>query len=73
MMYKINFSNGDSSAIYEDYDKAIEAIRKLYGNDVEIGHDGDLSDGGDRTLIWENEEDSLNDSGYKAVASIRKA
>lgn len=73
MMYKINFSNGDSSAIYEDYDKAIEAIRELYGNDVEIGHDGDLSDGGDRTLIWENEEDSLNDSGYKAVASIRKA
>lgn len=73
MMYKIDFSNGDRSAIYEDYDKAIEAIRELYGNDVEIGHDGDLSDGGDRTLIWDNEEDSLNDSGYKAVASIRKA
>jgi hypothetical protein len=72
-MYKINFSNGDSSAFYADYDTAIEAILEIYGNDVEIGHDGDLSDGGDRTLIWDNEEDSLNDSGYKAVASITKA
>lgn len=39
--------------------------------DAEIGHSGDLTDGGDRTLAWADEAASENDAGQKAVASIR--
>lgn len=40
---------------------------------AEIGHDGDLSDGGERTLVWETPQDADNDSGALAVAEIRRA
>ena len=51
--------------------KAAKAfIRKAYPSAV-IGHDGDLSDGGDRTLCWADEDSSVNDDGANAVASIR--
>lgn len=68
---EVSYTNGRSES-YESYDAAVEALTTEYP-DAEIGHDGDLSDGGDRTLVWESEEDSVNDDGAKAVASIRKA
>ena len=41
--------------------------------EAEIGHDGDLTDSGDRTLCWADEPSSINDDGARAVASIRLA
>lgn len=35
-------------------------------------HDGDISEGGDRTLVWRTEGDSTNDDGRRAVASIHR-
>ena len=38
-----------------------------------IGHDGDLSEGGDRTLFWSDEDAAENDDGARAMGSIRRA
>jgi hypothetical protein len=38
-----------------------------------IGHDGDLSDGGDRTFCWPNDAAAVNDDGAKAIATIRRS
>jgi len=37
-----------------------------------IGHPGDLSDFGDRTLCWRTEEEALNDPGARAVCVIHE-
>lgn len=71
-MYEIRFANGDKPALYTTYEDACEVLQELYGEDIVIGHDGDLSNGGDRTLVWENEKDAYNDDGKNAVASISK-
>lgn len=36
-----------------------------------VGHDGDLTDGGDRTLFWASSSDADNDDGARAVGEIR--
>lgn len=53
--------------------RAAEGAARAKWPDGEMGHDGDLRDGGDRTLIWASEEDSVDDDGARAVASIRRA
>jgi hypothetical protein len=68
-MFKITFSNGDSPVSFLEYEECIRFLERKYP-DLELGHDGDLSDKGDRTLVWENEQDSINDAGANAVASI---
>jgi hypothetical protein len=35
-----------------------------------IGHDGDLSDGGDRTFCWADDAAAVNDDGANAIATI---
>ncbi len=67
--YEISYSDG-RSATAETYDAAVETLRNEYP-EAEIGHSGDLEDGGDRTLCWACEEDSKNDDGRRAVAAIR--
>jgi predicted ATPase len=52
------------------YDEAIERLQAEYPG-LEYGHDGDLRDGGDRTLCWADEASSEGDDGANAVASIR--
>ena len=69
-MYEISFANGDKPALYTTYEDACGILHEIYGDDIVIGHDGDLSKGGDRTLVWENEKDSENDDGKNAVAYI---
>jgi len=71
-MYEIRFTNGESTALYTTYEEACEILQEIYGEDIVTGHDGDLSTGGDRTLVWENEKDAYNDDGKNAVASISK-
>lgn len=53
----------------EGYDEAVELARSEGAR--EIGHDGDLTSGGDRTLCWASEEDARDDDGRRAVCSIR--
>jgi hypothetical protein len=70
-MYEISYSDG-RRATTETLDGAIALLLAEYP-DLEYGHDGDLSDGGDKTLAWACEQDSLGDAGQNAVASIREA
>jgi hypothetical protein len=68
--YTIHHSNGRTDGPYLTHDAAIEAALTEWPG-AEIGHSADLTDGGDRTLIWECEQDAENDDGANAVASIR--
>ena len=72
MTYEIRYSNGQPSVSTATYDDAIDVIIEEFGDDSVWSHDGDLSEGGDRTMCWESEEDSENDGGENAVASIYK-
>lgn len=58
------------------YDDAVAEVRLYLGTmcgcDVVLGHAGDLSDGGDRTLVWESEAEADNDDGARAIAEIRR-
>ncbi len=67
--YEIHYSNGRVDGGYETYASAIAAFAIAHPN-CSVGHDGDLTSGGDRTLCWASEEDSIDDDGARAVASI---
>jgi len=72
MTYEISYTDGRPSVECESYDAAKEIITAEW-SDAEIGHDGDLDGGGDRTLCWADEDSSIDDDGANAVASIRVA
>lgn len=67
----IRYTDGREVTV-DSYAEAIAAIALEYPQ-CEIGHDGDLSDGGDRTLAWSCDADAIDDDGARAVASIRLA
>jgi hypothetical protein len=50
--YIIEFANGDAPIEVDGYLDVEPTLRAKYGHRVEIGHNGDLSDGGERTLFW---------------------
>lgn len=66
--YEIRYSDGRRTE-HDTYESAKDEILARWP-DAEIGHDGDLSDGGKRTLCWSSEEESIDDNGARAVASI---
>lgn len=66
--YRIDYTDG-RTADADTYDEAIEILEAEYP-DLEYGHDGDLTEGGTRTLCWACEDDAQNDDGARAVASI---
>lgn len=68
MSYTISW-NGGRKTTHETYEAAQDAILDAYP-EAEIGHDGDLLGGGDRTLAWRNEEESTDDAGARAIAAI---
>ena len=68
----VDYADGSSDDHYDSYDAAIAAIEARYPDAV-TSHDGDLSEGGDRTLVWSDEESSIDDDGQCAIASIRWA
>lgn len=70
-MYEINYTDG-RTAECETIDEAIATLEVEYP-DLAYGHAGDLYEGGERTLCWECEADSLNDDGAHAVAAIYRA
>lgn len=65
----VAWSDGSPPDRYDTYTAAVAALRDRY-DDAEIGHDGDLLEGGDRTLVWASEDDSVDDEGARAIASI---
>lgn len=70
MSYQVSW-NGGRKTTHETYADARAAIEAEYP-EAEIGHDGDLLSGGDRTLAWRTEEESVDDPGARAVAEIRE-
>lgn len=71
MSYEIHWSNGRVERGFETHAEACDAIEKEYP-DAEIGHDGDLESGGDHTLAWATEAESVDDDGARAVCTIRE-
>jgi hypothetical protein len=70
MSFSIKHSHGQTDSGFETYESALDAVRSVYGQDCEIGHDGDISEGGERTLVWSDAESAANDDGARAVCSI---
>ncbi len=56
--------------LFETYEQAETAAREIWKH-AEIGHDGDITEGGECTLIWASAEEAENDDGSRAVASIK--
>jgi hypothetical protein len=69
--FKVSHSHGLVENV-DTYEEACELVRSVYGADAEIGHDGDIAEGGERTLCWRTEADAENDDGARACASITK-
>ena len=65
--YSVKWSNGTERR-YETYEAAKGAVLESYP-EAEIGHDGDISEGGARTLCWATDS-SVDDDGKNAVCSI---
>lgn len=70
--YKIVHSHGITETGIDTYDEAIERVRAVYGADCEIGHDGDISYGTNRTLVWSDAKIAENDDGSRAVCAIHR-
>lgn len=73
MAYELQDDQGNTISVHNDYDSAYAAAVEYAEDDGVVGHAGDLSEGGDRTLVWMSEEQAENDAGANAVASIRKS
>lgn len=71
MSYSIHYADGRIERGYDTTQDCLDAIEESYP-DYYAGHDGDLSEGGDRTLVWACEAHSENDDGARAIASIRR-
>ncbi len=56
---------------FGSYKAAVEAARQIWKH-AEIGHTGDISDGGERTLVWASKEDAESEDGSRAVAAIKR-
>ena len=69
--YIIEFANGDAPIEVDGYLDVEPTLRAKYGHRVEIGHNGDLSDGGERTLFWADKKDAENDDGANALGEVR--
>lgn len=72
MSYRIDYADGRlASSDVATYDDAIALCADRWP-EMAYGHDGDLTEGGDRTLVWACETDSIDDDGARAVATIRR-
>lgn len=68
MVFEISYGAGEVETC-SSYREAVEWCEDRWP-DAEIGHDGDLTDGGERTLVWASVDDSIDDDGANAVARI---
>jgi hypothetical protein len=56
---------------FDTLDEALDALREVYGDDIEVDGTEDLDQSHGRALVWRDEADSVDDDGARAVASIR--
>jgi hypothetical protein len=68
--YAIKHSHGVTETGFATYPEAVAAVGLVYAS-VVIGHDGDIAQGGERTLCWRSQEDAENDDGARACAVIQ--
>ncbi len=54
---------------FDTYEEAEASVLAVW-SEAEIGHDGDISQGGEHTLVWASGSLSENDDGSRACASI---
>jgi hypothetical protein len=71
-MFQIHYTDGSVSRVYDTTQECLDEI-EIANPDYYAGHDGDLEEGGDRTLVWACEADSEDDDGARVIASIRRA
>lgn len=69
--YQLQDDQGHTVSTHDSYEAAVTAAEEWAGEEGVVGHDGDLSECGDRTLIWASEEESEDDAGANAIGSIR--
>lgn len=69
MRYEIVWRDGSAPTYHDTYGAACDAVLARFPDAV-VGHDGDLSEGGDRTLCWSDEADAQNDDGQRTCAAI---
>lgn len=67
--YKLKHSHGITEK-FESYEDAVAAVKSVYGDDAEIGHDGDIPDGGQRTLCWQDAATAIDSDGSRACCEI---
>lgn len=72
MTYEISDDKGQIISTHRNYDEALDGAQAWAGEHAVVGHDGDLSEYGDRTLIWADEDAAENDAGANAMGSIRR-
>lgn len=68
--YAIQWSHGQTQTGFATLDEAEAAVREVLSH-AEIGHSGDLRDGGERTLFWASDEAARDDDGSRAAGSIQ--
>lgn len=67
--FKIVHGHGVTETGIDTYDEAVQRVRLVY-SEVEIGHSGDLLDGGRKTLCWPDAATAENGDGSRACCSI---
>jgi hypothetical protein len=69
--YRIIHSHGPVEVLPagSTYQDALDRVRMAYTRAV-VGHDGDISQGGQVTLAWRDEETAAADDGSRAVCMI---
>ena len=68
--YTIIFSDGRKVEVEGSYQ---DALAELPASAEIVGHSGDLTEGGERTLFWASDEDAEDDDGRRALGEIRSA
>jgi hypothetical protein len=71
-VYVIHWTSGGTSRPAPSLEYACRIAKAVMGYEPVIGHPGDISEGGHRSLIWPSEEAAYNDDGSRAVGEIRK-
>lgn len=61
---------GKALYLADTYDEAVDYVHQQLPG-CELGHPGDITDGGDRTMVWVDEADAEGDDGSQAIAEIR--
>lgn len=70
--FTIKHFTGQTETGIDTYEDAVAKVREAYGDDVEIGHSGDINDFGDRTLCWQTDVPEADRDGSRACCSIVK-